>query len=544
VHCFGGRSRSAALIAAYIMSSRQISFDETLKIIRAVRPIVSINKGFETQLRAYFEANFNVYVAQQILLRKRVKILRSRRIETNVGGAEPMVLASARSVSPVASSGHKRSWDVSTIVESMDCEVEEDDCQLSADCKSVSRDQHDSTDTKVVEDSLQNINKRSKNKSSTPLVLSPRCLLTSPGSSFFRVLPSLQGLGQAFGCAGCKTLLFHSANIIRPGLQLPISRSGSSDNIGTGGEHTMSVAEEEENFVQGDYDIDAAETAELQSLTVPIVSLPSVPKTCRRPVQFDFGSNTTGTTSSVAVLPSISKSFPSGLETPLVALPTITPRHRNSKSFFGDLPTASMTAESPATSIATSTISPVLPSSATVGSKSPSQPLLPGGVSDGSQSRVHFNVSTTSSDSEDQPAASPVILPAVKPISNSGRGDFAFNNSGSGRIPPDYLIVLNKTNLLSDKTGLSEQSAAKVLQMALDDETAVAQCSIDGEDVFYVEYLECFGGNVFKTGTDSGSVCCHNCGATLGGWSWLQHDKYVTDLMVICIAQCLMGFVS
>jgi protein-tyrosine phosphatase len=44
VHCFGGRSRSAALIAAFLMSTTLLDLDAVMGIIKRVRPVVSINR--------------------------------------------------------------------------------------------------------------------------------------------------------------------------------------------------------------------------------------------------------------------------------------------------------------------------------------------------------------------------------------------------------------------------------------------------------------------------------------------------------------------
>lgn len=70
VHCFGGRSRSAALIAAFLMSSASpteaLSYADVQRLIYAARPLISINRGFEIQLKAYSQTNFNVYNAQQV----------------------------------------------------------------------------------------------------------------------------------------------------------------------------------------------------------------------------------------------------------------------------------------------------------------------------------------------------------------------------------------------------------------------------------------------------------------------------------------------
>lgn len=75
VHCFGGRSRSAAFITAFIMSSTACSYEEAHATVFRVRPLIAINKGFEMQLRAYADANYDVYVAEQKLLQSRISML-------------------------------------------------------------------------------------------------------------------------------------------------------------------------------------------------------------------------------------------------------------------------------------------------------------------------------------------------------------------------------------------------------------------------------------------------------------------------------------
>jgi hypothetical protein len=75
VHCFGGKSRSAAFVCAYIMSSLNCAFDEAYSTLKSARPIVEINAGFECQLRAYHAANCDVYLAQQLLLRIRIRAM-------------------------------------------------------------------------------------------------------------------------------------------------------------------------------------------------------------------------------------------------------------------------------------------------------------------------------------------------------------------------------------------------------------------------------------------------------------------------------------
>lgn len=84
VHCSGGRSRSAAFISAYLMSTLNQSFEQVFPIICQARPVAAVNTGFVSQLKAYSLTCYDVYAAQQILLRRRVRLLRDRRSANNV----------------------------------------------------------------------------------------------------------------------------------------------------------------------------------------------------------------------------------------------------------------------------------------------------------------------------------------------------------------------------------------------------------------------------------------------------------------------------
>ena len=53
VHCLAGRSRSASIVAAYIMVQHKCGVDEALSTLRAVRPWIAPNKGFLDMLRAF-----------------------------------------------------------------------------------------------------------------------------------------------------------------------------------------------------------------------------------------------------------------------------------------------------------------------------------------------------------------------------------------------------------------------------------------------------------------------------------------------------------
>jgi hypothetical protein len=53
VHCFQGKSRSAAVCAAYLMAKSGCSLEEALDEVRRTRPQAQPNLGFAAQLRAY-----------------------------------------------------------------------------------------------------------------------------------------------------------------------------------------------------------------------------------------------------------------------------------------------------------------------------------------------------------------------------------------------------------------------------------------------------------------------------------------------------------
>lgn len=52
-HCAVGASRSATVCIAYIMQDQKLGFEEALKKVKAIRPIVSPNNGFVRQLQEF-----------------------------------------------------------------------------------------------------------------------------------------------------------------------------------------------------------------------------------------------------------------------------------------------------------------------------------------------------------------------------------------------------------------------------------------------------------------------------------------------------------
>ncbi|ETV73282.1 hypothetical protein H257_11820 [Aphanomyces astaci] len=154
VHCAGGRSRSPAIVVAYLMSTLGTSFDEALIKVRTARPVASLNSGFEDQLRCFEKAKRDVYVAHQLLLQTKIVRARLRRSQQLDVDLYPP---------PKASSSAKKA------------------------------------DMRMLLGTL------------------PRGFYlsrpTSPKAQTF--VPPLRSMGSQFGCAACGKLLFCAANVLR-----------------------------------------------------------------------------------------------------------------------------------------------------------------------------------------------------------------------------------------------------------------------------------------------------------------------------------------
>jgi len=53
VHCFQGKSRSVAILGAFLIKKHKIGLDEAMERIRTVRPQAEPNLGFAAELRAF-----------------------------------------------------------------------------------------------------------------------------------------------------------------------------------------------------------------------------------------------------------------------------------------------------------------------------------------------------------------------------------------------------------------------------------------------------------------------------------------------------------
>lgn len=94
VHCFAGVSRSAAIIAAYLMKTEQLSQEDAIESLRQSCEFVCPNDGFLDQLKMFEQMGFKVDHASSIYKRFHLKVLgdcynRGERIDTSKFGADP-----------------------------------------------------------------------------------------------------------------------------------------------------------------------------------------------------------------------------------------------------------------------------------------------------------------------------------------------------------------------------------------------------------------------------------------------------------------------
>ncbi|KAH7104072.1 protein-tyrosine phosphatase-like protein [Auriculariales sp. MPI-PUGE-AT-0066] len=74
VHCFAGVSRSATVVAAYLMAKRDMSPKEALDYMRERRPVVGPNQGFLKQLDLFHQAGC-VYVEDEYPVGSRQNVI-------------------------------------------------------------------------------------------------------------------------------------------------------------------------------------------------------------------------------------------------------------------------------------------------------------------------------------------------------------------------------------------------------------------------------------------------------------------------------------
>jgi hypothetical protein len=119
VHCAGGRSRSPAVAMAFLMMKQQMPYSAIAAHVKTLRPVVSLNVGFDAQLKCLETARGDVFEANQHLLKARLarlaqqhadgelvsEVARKRRQSRQASGQSPPPLLKKQSSIELLASG-------------------------------------------------------------------------------------------------------------------------------------------------------------------------------------------------------------------------------------------------------------------------------------------------------------------------------------------------------------------------------------------------------------------------------------------------------
>ncbi|KAG1690056.1 hypothetical protein DVH05_028394 [Phytophthora capsici] len=181
VHCAGGRSRSPAVVMAFLMMKQQMSYADASAQVKALRPVVSLNVGFDAQLKCLETARGNVFEANQHLIKARLAHLAKRQETGDLANdiakkrRQPQQTASQSSQPPLL----KKKSSVEVLASGCDDRGMVGERVPSGFCLSIPQ-------TKVISE-----------KSSVP--------------SF---IPALRSMGTMFGCQSCGESLFCAGAIV------------------------------------------------------------------------------------------------------------------------------------------------------------------------------------------------------------------------------------------------------------------------------------------------------------------------------------------
>nr|CCA20670.1 conserved hypothetical protein [Albugo laibachii Nc14] len=88
VHCTGGRSRSPAILSAYLMTEFKMTFTQSVEKLRLLRAVIAINDGFQYQLRCLEAAKLDTIRANQVMLQQQLEAtMRSSCLEETTGNS-------------------------------------------------------------------------------------------------------------------------------------------------------------------------------------------------------------------------------------------------------------------------------------------------------------------------------------------------------------------------------------------------------------------------------------------------------------------------
>ena len=486
VHCVGGRSRSAAFISAFLMSSTRLDYNTVVSIVKRARPVININRGFEAQLRAYSQSNYDVYLAQQILLRGRIRALYSLYIEAQQSGD--------KSSSPSGSSlpVRKRSKDFTN--DEMLLKLEQDKAEDEDD------DRHKLRLKKTPGISVASL------RSVIPLISpkTPICRLTRPGSGPFRVIPPLRGVGREFCCSWCAKPLFNLANVVRLDIEAaPLMQAVSRESAeGKDFEPSLSPGP----------GLHLSSTSSPMSDSGRPLSFRYGPLTSRNNDRghkgFDFKEGFGGGVTGLGSIEEYKSESKDSDESDCknreeeLELPPSHPR-RPSRNFsisgpIDDDDTWSVVSSEPPES-KQSDSPPTRRSSQTKNSVPPLQSR--------SSSPGQAIISYSSFDTEDSPR---IPIPPH-------RLNEHFSNNAYRPQSAEKSRWLARVSLLRE--GARSGENGRVARLAQDDEEAV-RLGWGAEKYIYLEYLEWMGSDLLQGTRPRGPLCCSNCHNILGSYDW------------------------
>ncbi len=477
VHCFGGRSRSAALVAAFLMSSRGWTLDQALDVIAAARPVAAVNKGFDRQLRAYMETNHDVYAAQQVLLRNRISALQhirghiinaGQKIQLQNGISNDILkeprygdgdcevnMDSAVAKEILTASGQKRWRPTSGRLAAIrydgaagggrtDGGEDEEEESMS---RTVGGTTSGGEQSDLVNESRSG---QFKDLSNMPVSegFAPNCRLSRPGSSTVRVIPPLRGLERRYGCVSCGKSLFSLANVVH-----------------------------EESFFMHN-SINSGSDDSKGQFRIPHSPKQSSGSQIRWSQDKEEGRTVAGQASAPISIP----------------YPPQSRRNVDAKSFsFGD----ECVADSPGKSAGIES---------SVLSHSPDTPYF---TSTSASSMPHAGRS----------------LPL--PLKTSNRPQSAEKRRWLARVS---LLKADSKDSMSRPPLVPDAKAAK---LAADDQGIVDVVDKGKHPYFCIEYLTWMGTDPLSGTWDEGKLECPGCGRTIGSWSWRPQDCLSASQIII-----------
>lgn len=259
IHCYEGRSRSAALLCAYLISAYSLTYTEAIHRIKEVRPVVNLNRGFEVQLRMYSKAHCNIPLAHQLVLYKRNLSLVQYRGKSQFYFYDskikkfPNMFQELRSDSSGQDKGFRSiidrsnnavftfrvptsprncsnnlSREMNGFRDSPRSQKRSFECSVSSDMEALRHIRNSVSSRRDRAETTPHTGKSSGGSDCTQLASIPYCQLSTPSAPSPRPVYQSSDLGQAFCCSHCSSPLFRHANIIRPDI-VKINATAFSD---------------------------------------------------------------------------------------------------------------------------------------------------------------------------------------------------------------------------------------------------------------------------------------------------------------------------